>query len=156
VQGLVDLYIKATADEPGEVDHLAAFQRHHLGKPYPYKVALDLGAGDDFTSMWTARHGGYFKPEWFDPERFKQGGEHRGGVRMVGERGGLERSISWSKSPFLPSPELLVMCPRRTAKATMLQALEAARRERWCRDLDREIRHPASWDGDDLEGSSCD
>jgi hypothetical protein len=229
VQELVDAYIKATADEPGELDHLAAFQRFHLGEPYPYKVGVDLGSGDDFTYMWTEpRHGGYVKPEWF-----KNGGEHGGGVRLVGESAPkLERQVgrtsrqmldapigaaflwlrdelsyprnlarhlgrtdlkivgpSWLQHGWrglrLPAlvldhaawgrltriqhdmldnamdyigsrPHPVVSWPRRAGKATALQALEAAQRERWCRDLDREIRLPASWNLDDLEGSSCD
>lgn len=53
-------------------------------------------------------------------------------------------------------PPVVSWWPRRPGKSTALQALEAARREQWCRDLDREISQSAIWDVGDLEGSSCD
>jgi hypothetical protein len=115
LQDMVDAYIAATADEPGELDHLKAFQRVHLGEP------------------------------------FSAGGVHQGGVRLVGER-----EISWSKSPFLPQSEQVVVWPRRAGKATARQALEAARREQWRREHERDMKQPVSFVFDDLEGDSCD
>lgn len=86
---------------------------------------------------------------------YPAGGEHKGGVRLVGERG-PEREISWSKSPFLPQSEQVVVWPRRAGKATARQALEAARREQWRREHERDMKQPVSFVFDDLEGSSCD
>jgi hypothetical protein len=82
VQELVDAYIAAITGAPGEVGHMKAFQRHHLGEPYPYKVGIDGAGGDDITSV----------------ALWERGGVHEGGWRLVGE-GGPELELShpgWS------------------------------------------------------------
>lgn len=116
LQDMVDAYIAATSDEPGELDCLKAFQRFYLGDP------------------------------------FAAGGEHRGGVRLVGERG-PEREISWDKSPFLHPSERVALWPRCPGKSTVLRTLATIRG----REITGVIRD--EFTGvivDELEGSSCD